>query len=318
MAKARQLELNFKAPVQLDFLTPELAPPPPLPKPQASPPAAPKGPVAPPQKAKPKASASQENYAIEPPSLPPNTRWRVLNVDGTNIGFALRRSRRKSIGLTVGEDGLTITAPHWVTLVQVDEAVQAKSPWILRKLAERQQRKEQTATADTAWQHEGTIPYFGVRIRLILGEQSERTSFAGEPFAPREGDRLLLALPAQADHNRVRDAVHAWLQHQAQAWFGPRLQHFLEKADLPLKQWRLSSASTRWGSCSSDGSIRLNWRLIHFSHEVIDYVVAHEVAHLREMNHGPRFWQEVARLMPGFETARNALKTHTPDTLPLL
>ncbi len=271
-----------------------------------------------PGKAAPPASLSHEAYAVEPPSLPPNTRWRVISVDDTRIGFLLRRSRRKSIGLAIGEDGLTVTSPHWVTLSQVDEAVIAKSAWILRKLAERQERKEQLATAETAWQHGGTIPYFGVRIRLVLGEQPERAAFSGEPFMPRDGDCLRLALPQQADHTRVRDAVQAWLQQQAQAWFGQRLEHFLQKGQLRINRWRLSSAATRWGSCNSDGNIMLNWRLIHFPHDAIDYVIAHEVAHLRELNHSPRFWQEVGRLMPGFETARNVLKTHTPDTLPLL
>src|SRR5690606_9679964 len=105
---------------------------------------------------------------------------------------------------------------------------------------------------------------------------------------------------------------------QAQAWFGPRLEYFLEKGGLCINRWRLSSAATRWGSCSSDGNIMLNWRLIHFPPEAIDYVIAHEVAHLRELNHSPRFWQEVGKLMPDFEKARNVLKTHAPDTLPLL
>ena len=70
-----------------------------------------------------------------------------------------------------------------------------------------------------------------------------------------------------------------------------------------------SSATTRWGSASADGSIRLNWRLVHFGMPVIDYVVAHELAHLREMNHSPAFWAVVARLYPGYQTPRRWLKT---------
>jgi pyrrolidone-carboxylate peptidase len=70
----------------------------------------------------------------------------------------------------------------------------------------------------------------------------------------------------------------------------------------------LSSARTQWGSCTHDGRIRLNWRLIHFALPVIDYVVAHELAHLKEMNHGPRFWNTVAELLPGFEEAREQIR----------
>ena len=75
-----------------------------------------------------------------------------------------------------------------------------------------------------------------------------------------------------------------------------------------MKRLRLSSAQTRWGSASSDGSVRLNWRLIHFTPAIIDYVVAHELAHLLEMNHSPAFWQVVRLVLPGFEQAREALR----------
>ena len=70
----------------------------------------------------------------------------------------------------------------------------------------------------------------------------------------------------------------------------------------------LSSAQTRWGSANADGSIRLNWRLIHFAMPSIDYVVAHELAHLREMNHSPRFWDVVRSVLPDYEQQRSQLK----------
>src|SRR5882757_3617501 len=82
--------------------------------------------------------------------------------------------------------------------------------------------------------------------------------------------------------------------------------------------WAWSSGPTRWGSCSSDGKIRLNWRLIHFPVHVIDYVVAHELAHLREMNHSARFWATVESIFPDFREARHTLKHHPPELLPLL
>src|SRR3546814_5694316 len=75
------------------------------------------------------------------------------------------------------------------------------------------------------------------------------------PFEPRNGDVLSLALPADADRARIRDSVHSWLQQQAGAWFGQRLQPFLDANQLTIRRWRLSSAATRWGSCSSDGNI---------------------------------------------------------------
>ncbi|MGP1616007.1 MAG: M48 family metallopeptidase, partial [Pollutimonas bauzanensis] len=171
---------------------------------------------------------------------------------------------------------------------------------------------------DTLWQNGGTIPYLGRRIVLKLDGMQKTPVFQGAPFAPEHGNVLSLPLPADADRNRVRDSVHSWLQQQALAWFGQRLQHFLDASQLTIRRWRLSSAATRWGSCSSDGNIMLNWRLIHFEHDIIDYVIAHEIAHLREMNHSKDFWREVGLILPGFERSRNALRQHDPGSLPLL
>ena len=253
-----------------------------------------------------------------PPALPLNARWREVKAAQQTIGYVLQRSRRKSIGLTVNDDGLQVTAPNWVTLGQIDATVVEKASWILGKLRIRQARQQHQATAATLWQDGGTIPYLGSHIVLKLDGTQKTPLFLGEAFAPAHGDVLSLALPLGADRNRIRDSVHAWLQQQALAWFGERLQHFLDATQLKIRRWRLSSAATRWGSCSSDGNIMLNWRLIHFEHDIIDYVIAHELAHLRQMNHSKEFWREVGLILPGFEPARNALRQHDPSSLPLI
>lgn len=255
---------------------------------------------------------------IRPPSLSGNARWREVDTPLQRIGFVLQRSRRKSIGLAINDDGLQVTAPNWATLGQIDEAVIAKARWIQGKLRIRQDRQEHLATADTQWRHGGAIPYLGQSIILELDSAQKQARFCGELFAPATGDVLMLPLPADASRDRVRDSVHAWLQQQAAAWFEQRLRHFLDISQLAIRRWRLSAAATRWGSCSSEGSIMLNWRLIHFQHDIIDYVIVHEIAHLREMNHSKNFWREVGRILPGFERARDALRRHQPGALPLI
>lgn len=256
---------------------------------------------------------------ICPPLLPQGAKWReVLARSGQSIGFVLQRSKRKTIGLVVGDDGLRITAPKWVTLRQIDDTVLEKSAWILDKLAQHRARQEQLALADTQWREGGRFPYLGRQVMLMLGSPRGQTSYEGDIASPRSGDVLHLALPNSADRNRVRDSTQSWLQQRARSWFGLRLVHFQETSGLTVNRWRLSSAATRWGSCNSDGNIMLNWRLIHFDPAIIDYVIAHEIAHLREMNHGPDFWREVGRILPGFEAARNTLRQHDPATLPLL
>lgn len=254
-----------------------------------------------------------------PPSLPLGAKWREIDTSLQPIGFTLIRSRRRSIGLLITDDGLRVTAPQWVGLRQIDDAVQSKAAWIIEKLGTYQARKERLALAETQWCHGGQIPYLGQRIVLSLGEAINRTfQFQGDSLAPRSGDRLSLNLPTFAEHSRVRDCVDSWLQEQARVWFSMRFDDFRSRFELAPSSWRLSAASTRWGSCNSAGKIMLNWRLIHFDKPIVDYVIAHELAHLSFMNHSRDFWREVERLCPGFEQARNTLRGHNPASLPLL
>jgi predicted metal-dependent hydrolase len=251
-----------------------------------------------------------------PPSLPESARWRTVNTPQQAIGFILLRSRRRTIGFVISDDGLRVTAPNWVTLRQVDEAVIEKAGWILTKLRDWHNRKEQLALSQTRWQAGGELPYLGKRIVLQLGSRERNVTLSGDADAPLDGDSLRLALPADAGQPRIRDAAQAWLQQRAGVWFGARLGHFLQLTGLKVRRWRLSSAATRWGSCTSDGNIMLNWRLIHFAPAIIDYVIAHELAHLREMNHSQDFWTEVGHILPDFENARDVLRHHDPATLP--
>ena len=125
----------------------------------------------------------------------------------------------------------------------------------------------------------------------------------------RPGERVLrLALAGNAGSTQVRDAAQAWLMRQARRIFTERLDHFAPRLGVRWNKLSLSNAATRWGSASIDGSVRLNWRLIHFALPTIDYVVAHELAHLRHMDHSPRFWDVVRSVLPDYEQARGSLK----------
>jgi predicted metal-dependent hydrolase len=105
--------------------------------------------------------------------------------------------------------------------------------------------------------------------------------------------------------------VHA-LKLRALPWFRGRVEDYCQRLALAAPAVRLSSARTRWGSCSTTSGIRLHWRLIHLPAALIDYVAAHEVAHLVEMNHSPRFWNVVGRLYPDWRAARQALREAAP------
>lgn len=239
---------------------------------------------------------------------------RQVLLQGQAIPYELKRARRRSIGFTVSEDGLRVSAPKWVPLGDIDNALQQKGDWILRKLVEQRERARRTQAARIHWGDGCSLPYLGEPLIVVLdpsmtGARLDEGQADPQPTLATVPRRMLyLGLPQNAAPEQIRDAVQAWLQRQARQRFEQRCRHFADPLGVTMTGLRLSSAQTRWGSASADGMIRLNWRLIHFSPALIDYVVAHELAHLKEMNHSPRFWAVVRSVFPEYELARDRLK----------
>lgn len=241
----------------------------------------------------------------------PKANREVLLGGHARVAYSLQRVRRRSIGFVVDADGLSVRAPSWVTLSAIDDALKEKSDWILRKLGDAQLRQQKRDDARIEWKNGAVFPFLGEPLKIVLDAEhrfKERGGALLEPAmagAPRE---LHIALPSTAEPAKIRDAVHAWLLKQARAHFIARLDHYAPQLGVRWTRLRLSSAQTRWGSARTDGSICLNWRLLHFRPSVIDYVVVHELSHLRVMDHSPRFWDTVATVMPDYKALRRSLK----------
>ncbi|MGF6210918.1 M48 family metallopeptidase [Comamonas sp. 4034] len=238
---------------------------------------------------------------------------RAVLLGDTHIAYLLQRAKRRSIGFLVGEDGLVVRAPRWVTQNGIDEALQEKGAWIVRKLGEMQRRRAHSLNATIRWEDGATLPFLGQPLQLVI-DSEQRVARAGavwrvESELPGSPSRLYLALPRAAGREQIRDLVQAWFMKSARQHFLSRLAHFAPLLRVHYTSLRLSSAETRWGSAKSDGSIRLNWRLMHYTPAVIDYVVAHELAHLRVMDHSPRFWDTVAEVVPDHRALREQLKS---------
>ena len=267
--------------------------------PRVAPPRAPAGAPPEPPRARP----------APPPRPPAPVRGRRLaRLAGHPVEYELRRSRRRTIGFYVDDTGLRVTAPRWVTLGEIETALASKERWILRKLVEWREHAQRRERLAVRWEDGGTVAYLGRDLTMQV--------HAGAHAVALDGDTLRVGLPAGAGAERLRDAVQAWLQSRALELFAERLPIYASRLGRAPSRWSLSSARTRWGSCAPDGAIRLNWRLVHFPLEIVDYVVVHELAHLKEMNHGPRFWAAVQSVLPGFEAARQRLKDF-PDDLAL-
>lgn len=255
--------------------------------------------------------------APDPPAFRHPRAQREVQLGEHRVAFELRRARRRSIGFVVGSDGLSVSAPRWVGLGEIEQALREKSAWILRKLHEQRERSARVEAARVEWREGGSVPFLGDAVILVLDPRTTGAVLASDtttlPGVARH--TLHLGLPQTATPEQIRELVQSWLQRQARRIFEERCALFAQRLGVRMTRLGLSSASTRWGSASADGSIRLNWRLVHFALPVIDYVVTHELAHLREMNHGPAFWDVVRAALPEYEQARGALRH---EVLPVL
>ena len=246
----------------------------------------------------------------------------LLQPGSVLVGYALERVRRRSIGFTVSAAGLAVRAPARLPLGAVDDAVRGKAGWILRKLHDTRARAARQACSATVWQDGAVLPYLGTVLRVRTDPAAPATGLLQAPPDGAAGWELRIRLRALRSASTsgasttpeqhaaaLRGAVHAWMLRQARAHFSARLDHFAPLLGVQWQRLSLSNARTRWGSAKADGSIRLNWRLLHCAPAVLDYVVAHELAHLRVMDHSPRFWATLATVVPDHALLRQRLRT---------
>ncbi len=235
---------------------------------------------------------------------------REIRLGDVLVAYEFKRVRRRSIGMVVSTEGLSVRAPRWVGLGEIDAALRDKADWICAKLADQHERARKQNAARIDWRDGTTLPFMGDTVILVLDDRVTgvmlHTDAQALPGVPRL--TLHVGLPETAQAEQIRDVVQAWLQRQALVVFEERCALYAQRLGVRITRLSLSNAQTRWGSASADGSIRLNWRLVHFGLSTIDYVVAHELAHLREMNHGPRFWDVVRSVIPDLDEARVRLR----------
>ncbi|WP_153111784.1 M48 family metallopeptidase [Propionivibrio limicola] len=223
---------------------------------------------------------------------------RAIEFDGRAIQYILRRSRRRTIGLSIDQRGLRVGAPPRTPLSDIEALILRHRDWVSQKLDEWTTRRE---TERVAIEDGASLPVLGKTLQLQLADGRNRAIW--NEFA--EPPRLTLCLRAPEEAGRILETA---LRRKALELFAERLEHFAARMGLTAPRLSLTSARTRWGSCSQRTGIRLNWRLIHFPLHVIDYVVVHELAHLREMNHSPRFWAVVEAICPNYRQIRRELK----------
>jgi predicted metal-dependent hydrolase len=232
----------------------------------------------------------------------PEGQARRIKLAGASVDYRLVRARRRSIGMEIDFSGLTVRAPRWVPLSEIDEVLSKRGTWILRSLDEWQARRRDVMPRE--WKTGAAILYQGRELTLALHQAPDRAI---------EADLLNLTVrhPAADDERQVATFVTRWLREEAERLVLPRVPEYAAQVTRLTPTVKLTNARSEWGSCDKNGVIRLNWRLIQLPPELALYIVAHEVAHLVELNHSARFWKLVERLFPGSAVARETLDDWT-------
>jgi len=229
------------------------------------------------------------------PSTTPAEASRCIVIAGQAIDYQLKRSARRTIGLAIDHRGLRVGAPLRARQGDIESLIRQHGQWVLDKLAAWRDREPVTKLAIA----DGTVlPLLGEALTLTVTP-------LGRARWQWQNDKLHLWPTATVDTAKLLEKA---LREKARAVFTERLALHAPRLGVAPPPLRLSSARTRWGSCSHHGGISLNWRLIFMPLPVIDYVVCHELAHLREMNHSPRFWAVVEQLCPEWQARRLELR----------
>lgn len=225
---------------------------------------------------------------------PPAVEQCVIALAGQAVEYQLRRSARRTLGMRMDAGGLCVSVPWEVSRQDIERFIAQHEDWLLKRLAE---RAEALAAQAFTPSDGACFPLFGRPCELRIGAHGARSRWVSHG----EGEILHIG------SRDPRGAIVRAMRQRALPFFVARVAEHAARLGVAVPPVRLTSARTRWGSCSTRSGIRLHWRLLHLPPELIDYVVAHEVAHLIEMNHSQRFWKVVETLHPDWQASRRQL-----------
>jgi len=249
----------------------------------------------------PSSSLARDASGVSPllRSRPPSIEQRAALLAGKNIPYTLKRSsRRRSIGLRIDDRGLTVCVPLRVSEKWLHSVLQEKAHWVVEKLGKWEARKP----AGTRWADGEAISYLGepLTLRIVPG------LFAAPPA--RHRGELWVFIANDSEAAQIEQVVTHWYRHEAGRLFAERVAHYAALLEVVPRTVKLSAAKTQWGCCTARGAVRLNEQLIRLPLRLVDYVVVHELAHLREMNHSAAFWKVVGGVCPDYAKLRRELR----------
>jgi predicted metal-dependent hydrolase len=221
------------------------------------------------------------------------------------IEYPIRRSdRARRARINVSADGVEVVVPRRMALRQVVPFVEQKRPWIERTLRRIREAEEAAAVRLVDG---GSAPYLGRAFELRVHVEAGRV----RSFVSPKGDGLEVFVGSPGPE-AVRAALEAWYRRRARIEIAPRLDAACARAGVAYTRLSIRSQRTRWASCSSEGAMSFNWRLLLAPEEILDYVVEHEVAHLEVLDHSERFWRLLASRVPSYRERERWLRRNGP------
>ncbi|MDP1822766.1 MAG: SprT family zinc-dependent metalloprotease [Archangium sp.] len=219
----------------------------------------------------------------------------------TLIEYDIRRSsKRRTVAVTIFPAGnIILTAPTGASVERLDRVVHQKARWITSRL--RSVRPFAQAAPQKEFVSGDSFLYLGrqYRLRVLAGPEEVRL----------DGGRLLVRAPeGRGRADRIRGLLVAWYRARAEDWLPARAQLWADRMGMTAPNVLVREQELRWGSCSANGVVRFNWRVIQAPARLVDYVVAHEVLHLRHPDHTKAFWSALGSVMPDVDSRRTALR----------
>jgi predicted metal-dependent hydrolase len=232
---------------------------------------------------------------------------KVISVDGYNLEYSIRRSNRAKyprIQLSPVE-GITLIIPQRFPEKEIPNVFQQNEKWLLKNLRKLEEKRRKIP--DRKYVFGEIFPYLGKEYSLYITRNGNRYI-----SVMLTDNRLDLALPdaVSPEPRLIREVLEKWYRLRARAEIVPRVQRFAEEMGVSYKRIAIKNQRTIWGSCSQKGNLNFNFRLVMAPEPVLEYIIVHELAHLKEPNHSPRFWDIVGRVIPEYSIHRKWIKEH--------
>jgi predicted metal-dependent hydrolase len=227
-----------------------------------------------------------------------------IEIDGIIYSYELSKSRRKSLAILIKPDGaIHVKAPHFVSQREIEGFILQKGNWVTKTI---DRISQQEAASGRNFDSGETLPFLGKNYRLTVHHADDQKR---SNVCIKEGSaEIILNVNPNVAPKAKKAILEAWYRFQAREIIHEKADYFARLLGVSYSDIRIKDQKSLWGSCSAKGNLNFNWHIVMAPENVLDYLIIHELCHLRFMDHSVDFWQLVESMHPTYKTARKWLK----------